>query len=90
MSKWTKTWPTEEGRYWFYGWPYGEQRHWTGKVIKPELNHVAVHQSPNSLMVVREGQFWYERDGGIGMFLKIKNPGLPDVSGMIVAKEKKQ
>lgn len=81
MSKWTKTWPKKAGRYWFYGWPYGNTHTVIDKVpVKPELNSVLVWENGS---VIRDGSFWYKKDGGIGMFCEADVPEMPDVSGMV-------
>lgn len=54
---------------------------------EPELNHVTVHKISNGIMVCRDGHFWFKAEGGIGLFLKIDLPEVPDVSKMV--KEKK-
>jgi len=88
MNKWTKKWPTKPGRYWFYGWPYGNTHTVISNVpVEPELNPVMVWENGS---VVRDGSFWYKKDGWIGMFCKTDVPELPDVSGMVPKiKEKK-
>jgi len=79
---WTKNWPTQEGTYWFYGWPYGKETNFDGNVRKPELNFVRVMKISNGNMVVREGAFWFKKDGGVGLFSKIEEPILPEISEM--------
>jgi len=83
MTKWTKEWPTEPGRYWFFGWPFGHQWEIGGKFVEPELNCVNVWKIANGIALVREGNFWDESEGGIGLFCKADLPELPDVTHMI-------
>jgi len=71
MDKWTKTWPTEPGMYWFYGWPFGEKSH------KPELNLVRLWAVSNGVIMIRDGTSWFKNEGGIGMFCEVKLPDLP-------------
>jgi hypothetical protein len=83
MSKWTKKWPTKPGRYWFFGWPYGRQWEIGGKFKKPELNCVNVWKVSNGIMLIREGSFWGESEGSIGLFCVADLPELPDVSHLV-------
>lgn len=73
--KWSSSWPKKEGYYWFYGFPYGKS---TDK--KPELSVVQVWNcGDGSLAYVRNANFWYRAEGGVGKFLPMSVPELPKI-----------
>ncbi len=73
--KWTEAWPTKPGMYWFYGWPYGKDE--KNPEEKPELNLIEIRAISNGVMVIRSGQFWFKREGGVGKFTEVDLPELP-------------
>ncbi len=81
---WTREWPTELGRYWFYGYPYGKQKTEMGLGDKkPFLSLVTVDEINNGLCAILEGNFLYE-EGEMGckpdgVFLKADVPELPNL-----------
>jgi hypothetical protein len=81
-NKWTEKWPKKEGYYWYYGHPYKNK---IEKVLlkEPSLHVVQVRKIQNGFMVTRNGHLWFESEKGEGLFKKIKNPDLPDISNMM-------
>lgn len=51
MTKWTKEWPTEPDRYWFWGQPY-----WSARGYPPQLCSVKVYDDG-------DGNLYYLADG---------------------------
>jgi hypothetical protein len=82
-TEWNKKWPTEPGRYWFYGWRYGRTKDLSNVPIAPELCSVKVVALRNGVCYVCEGQFWYQSEGGIGLFHSADVPVLPNVSKLV-------
>ncbi len=77
---WTREWPTEPGRYWFYGYPYGKQKTEMGLGDKkPFLSLVKVDKTTNSIMYVLDGQFFFRDSKIIGKFKKADLPELPNL-----------
>ena len=74
--KWTKTWPTKSGVYWFYGYRFRKEPDST-----PEMNLVKVDLSGNNLPIyVTKGHFLYKDEGAIGLWAKATLPEPPDLS----------
>lgn len=77
---WTREWPTEPGRYWFYGYPYGKQKTEMGLGDKtPSLHLVNADKTSNSMVYVMDGQFLFRDSKIIGMFCKAELPELPNL-----------
>lgn len=70
-DNWTKDWPNEVGDYWFYGWTYGDTDR------KAKFVRVVVDQGMDCLVMVGDGQFFYESEKHIGFFKKINMPKPP-------------
>ena len=87
-TEWNRKWPTKPGHYWFFGWPYGVTENFDKTPVAPELNHVRVMRVSNGVLTVRDGSFWSQKEGGIGLFCKINIPAVPDLSGLVPLKEK--
>lgn len=58
-AKWSSEWPTEPGRYWFYGYLWGE--------AKPEMFMIEVWKISNGVSYVTKGTFIYKNDA-IGLW----------------------
>jgi hypothetical protein len=74
---WTDEWPTDPGRYWFYGWrssfSFDDGR-------KPELFACKAMQSANGRMtIICEGAFLYREEGAEGYFLPCLTPEPPSI-----------
>ena len=71
---WTKTWPKEPGKYWYYGWCYWSRKH------SPELHFVKVRRTVDYKMVyITNGGFIYPEDRGYGMWQLADLPDLPEL-----------
>ena len=77
MSRWTKTFPKEEGLYWFYGYRYGKES--CGYPCKPELMLLKVREISNGFMYAADGQFMYEKEVECPHFQKVDLPELPKI-----------
>jgi hypothetical protein len=76
MTEWTAEWPTESGRYWFYGW-----RFMPAYDRSPELSLVEIWKSPSGgLLYVTGGHFLYKEEGARGVWQKAILPELPPES----------
>ena len=76
--KWTTEWPTEEGRYWFYGW------YWRWQIDAgwpPCLSYVGVYtyDHTSGIRYVAEGLMMEKKDGGYGLWTKVEFPELPEI-----------
>lgn len=72
-NKWSKTWPTKPGLYWFYGYEF---RHEAGE--KPNFYLVEVAMSGNHIpMYVTKGHFMYASEGTQGSWRKAELPEPP-------------
>ena len=78
MTEWTKEWPTEPGRYWFWG---QVSRSWTGKECKPDYFLVKVRRCVNGVMYVTDGRFIYEAEGAKGVWCLAIVPEPPHCEG---------
>ncbi len=81
MSKteWTEEWPTEAGKYWFYGW------YWKWRIeegILPCLSYVSVYTYTHMIGIryVAEGLVMCKEDGGYGLWTKVEFPALPEIT----------
>lgn len=75
---WTREWPTEPGRYWFYGRALVR---WDEKsTMRPRLNSVELSLDGT---VRREGMIWHKCERGKGLFCKVKLPQLPNLESPI-------
>jgi hypothetical protein len=72
-STWSETWPTETGRYWFYGWCF--ENH----TDSPALYYVNVRKCSNGVMRYTDGHFIYKSDGAIGLWSLVQLPDLPSI-----------
>lgn len=77
MNKWSKDWPIEPGRYWFYGKCsiYIDQKDlYSVRVVLNALN------KPTYII---EGNFLYKSEGAEGWWIKAELPNLPigDIRG---------
>ena len=77
MTKWTEEWPTEPGKYWFWGQKF---RNWSGE-YKPGMYLVKVRQCVNSLVYVTDGHFIYEEEGARGQWQPAVVPEPPPSVG---------
>lgn len=68
---WTNEWPTEPGRYWFYGHKYKEAR--------VEVGAVHVIATSSGVVHILDGQFMFKEDGHKGMFHPAQVPVLPAI-----------
>ena len=60
-KKWTKSWPTKPGYYWFYGYRYGKIS--CGRECDPELMIVEVRKTKgNDVCFIANGQFMYKSE----------------------------
>lgn len=67
---WSKTWPTEEGKYWFYGRLFKDD--------KPEMALVDVWKTSNGFAYVTRGMFLYKQETA-GMWTSAIVPEPPEV-----------
>lgn len=76
-----KSWPDEEGYWWFYGYRNG--KYWgVGKEINPpELIFCKVFKTSNSLMVTGNGQIFYESEVEEPHFIPATTPELINLEG---------
>jgi hypothetical protein len=77
-TKWTTKWPTKPGKYWFFGWPYGRSSDIADEHLPPELRFVEVREELNTVIVIAGGHFWYENEGGVGLFSEVDLPEMPE------------
>ena len=76
--EWTTEWPTETGRYWFYGYRYGKVS--VGREQRPYLMLMnATRLGDGSFMYIGDGQFVYEKDAEQAHFCKFVSPELPEL-----------
>ena len=74
---WTSAWPTEPGKYWFYGYYYGDL---TIDGL-PKLGLVTVVKTgQNQIIRLVEGKFMYREDTHVGFFTKAETPVVPSLS----------
>jgi hypothetical protein len=67
---WTKEYPTEDGKFWFYGRPFGPCSH-------PRLCMVCCFRDKTRLRIlVCDGSFMYESESE-GVFMPADVPELP-------------
>ena len=72
--KWTTTWPTQPGLYWFYGQLWSRTR-------APEYSSVRVRTiGDGSLIYVTHGNFMYSSEKHAGWWQPAVLPDLPDHS----------
>ncbi len=78
MKKWITEFPTEEGKYWFYGYRYGKysDKAKTQK-NKPELMYVEINKCANGFMYVASGHFMFRNEVEEPHFQKVDLPELP-------------
>lgn len=81
---WSSEWPTEPGRYWFYGW----RSTFAKNNSKPSLMMVNVRQVANSLMFITDGVFLYKGEGAEGVFCSAIAPSLPEAAPVAAEDEK--
>ena len=76
QHEWQREWPTELGRWWFYGWSWGGAR---ARADKPELYLVDVGETVvlGSMVYETDGEFLYKEEGATGMWMKAQLPELP-------------
>ena len=79
MVEWATTWPTEPGRYWFYGYRYGYVS--CGCPEDPVLMSVEVWKAANGVAYVAEGQFMYPKETKEAHFIKAAIPEFPTLKG---------
>jgi len=80
MSKteWTTEFPTESGRYWFYGYRYGKIS--CGYPCELVLMSVEAKCS-NGMVYIADGHFMYESEVEEPHFCKADLPDLPKLKG---------
>ena len=81
MEKWTKTWPEEEGTYWFYGWSNAYNMN-NGREVKLKL--VNVRKISNGMLYLVGSEFLRSSEGAYGMWLKTDLPECPDIKPLTV------
>lgn len=67
---WSKDWPTEPGRYWFYGVSHKCS---TENLLRP----AEVRKISNGIMYIADGAFIYKEDGAVGWWAPLVEPELP-------------
>lgn len=73
---WSEEWPTEPGRYWFYGYKW---KPFTSDMDKPpEMFLVKVRDGGNGVMRVTDGHFLYKAEGGRGLWTPAVLPEIPE------------
>ncbi len=72
-DEWAETWPTEPGRYWFYGWCSKPLR----RDYDPEMTLVKVSNAVNSIAYVGNGRFIYK--DAVGLWKKAVLPEPPEL-----------
>lgn len=72
MSGWTEEWPTEPGRWWFFG----RLAYWEADV-KPKMLCVNIVSSRDNILCV-EGEILFSEDLGPGLWQKSIVPDLPE------------
>jgi len=74
---WTSEWPTEPGKYWFYGYYYGDL---TIDGL-PKFGLVTVVKTQQDYVIrLVEGKFMYQEDSHLGFFTKAETPVVPPLS----------
>ena len=74
---WTTEWPTEPGRYWFYGYSFGIK---TTSGL-PQVSCVKVIKTRRDQIVrLIDGKFMYEAEGHKGFFSKAEDIFVPPLS----------
>jgi len=74
---WTSEWPTEPGKYWFYGFYFGHKP----KDGLPKLGLVKVSKDmKNEPIRVLDGKFMYKVDGHIGFFSDAEDVVVPSLN----------
>jgi len=76
MTEWTEEWPTEPGRYWFWGQP-----HYGLRDLDPQLYAVIAHETPHGLAYVADGSLMYKGGGGWGVWYPAVVPDPPRDEG---------
>lgn len=77
MSEWTKEWPSEPGKYWFYGYRYGRVS--VGREQKKVMCLVGVNKNGSGgLMYVAEGSFMYKNETECSLFTPAILPKPPE------------
>jgi len=74
---WTTEWPTEPGRYWFYGYYYGDKT--VDGLPKLGLVKVVTTRRGDTVRLI-EGKFMYEAEGHKGFFSKAESIVVPPLS----------
>lgn len=72
VKNWTKKWPDKEGWYWVYGSIYKDE-----KFELSMMKVMLVGPKLDTVMYVREGNFYYPSEAGPVMFQKIEEPDIP-------------
>lgn len=72
---WQDEWPTEPGRWWFYGYRFGRK----GEKA-PELCFVKVFRISNGIAYITHGHFLHKEEGAVGKWQKAILPELPEWS----------
>ena len=72
MTKWTEEWPTEPGRYWFWG-----QSDYGMRGLPARLYSVVVHKADRGPVYVADGSFMYRGGGGWGVWCRAVLPEPP-------------
>lgn len=76
MEKWTTEFPTEKGKYWFYGYRYGKVS--CGVPREPECMIVKVAKSSSGHnMYIAEGSFMYQSEVEEPHFKPFEYPEFP-------------
>jgi hypothetical protein len=72
--KWSKTPPTKDGHYWFYGWPYGADN-------RPASWHlIETMVTPTGILYAIAGGFWDPtHQGAYGLFTPVTYPPTPEL-----------
>lgn len=85
---WTNQWPTEPGEYWFYGWCWGS------RARDPQMHFVRASRTgpPEhpGLVVVTDGHFLWQSEGGLGLWCPAKLPDAPDVALQALVAEERE
>lgn len=72
---WTSEWPTDPGKYWFYGFQFGQ----TARGL-PKLSMVVVSETKQDQIVrIVDGKFMYKADGHIGFFSPAEDVVVPSL-----------
>lgn len=67
--KWTKTWPTKPGFYWFYGKQFGDG--------ESRFAWTECMQISNGVLIKGEGFIWWKTEGHDGVWTPAVLPEIP-------------